>query len=128
MLYSLFSYYVEHFPYELKLTNNYVEAARDYILANYVDPDCTPAAVAAYVKIDRTYLYKLFKKETGVSVGEYIIKYRIERACLMLKRSELSVKNIAIAVGFMDQLYFSRVFKKYMNTSPSNYRKTASKI
>ena len=128
MLYYLFSYYIEHFPYALKLSNNYVEAARDYILANYVDPSCTPSAVSKFVKLDRTYLYKLFKKETGLSVGEYIIRYRIERASVMLKRSEMSVKNIAIAVGFMDQLYFSKVFKKYMHMSPTTYRKTADKI
>lgn len=128
MLYYLFSYYIEHFPYALKLSNNYVEAARDYILANYVDPNCTPSAVAEYVKLDRTYLYKLFKKETGVSVGEYIVRYRVERASVMLKRSEMSIKNISIAVGFLDQLYFSRVFKKIMHMSPSTYRKTADKI
>lgn len=128
MLYYLFSYYIEHFPYALKLSNNYVEAARDYILANYVEPDCTPKAVCEFVKLDRTYLYKLFKKETGFSVGEYIIRYRVERASMMLKRSDMSIKNIAIAVGFMDQLYFSKIFKKYMHMSPTAYRKTADKI
>ena len=128
MLYYLFSYYIEHFPYALKLCNSYVEAACEYILANYVDYKCTPSAVSEFLKLDRTYLYKLFKKETGVSVGEYISRYRVERASVMLKRTELSVKNIAIAVGFMDQLYFSRVFKKYMHMSPTVYRKTADKI
>ena len=122
-LYNLFSYYIENFPTPLETKNNYVEMACDYIAENYSESDCSSASVARYVKIDRTYLFRLFKKEAGVSVGEYINRYRINIAGNLLRSSNTSVKDIAYSVGFMDQLYFSKVFKKYTGFSPSEYRK-----
>lgn len=54
---------------------------------------------------------------------EYLIQYRIDKACELLQSSTLSVAEIAAAVGYTSQFSFSRVFKKHMNVAPSSYKK-----
>lgn len=75
--------------------------------------------------ISRNYLYTLFKQEYGVSPQEYLISYRIEKAKKLLKsnRDRLSIKEVSIAVGFDNPLYFSRLFRKKTGMAPSEYKK-----
>ena len=97
--------------------------ARDYIERNFRDVSCTVKSVADKVQIDRTYLYRLFKEETGFSVIEYINNCRIGRACTMLNNTDVQIKDVALSVGFSDQLYFSKVFRKLKGITPTEYRK-----
>lgn len=75
------------------------------------------------------YVRKLFKKETGETPHEYLLRRKMELAANLLsgaftnKYSNYSVSQVAEACGFADALYFSRVFKKYFGTSPSDYAK-----
>ena len=55
---------------------------------------------------------------------EYLMNVRIEKACEFLSYTNLGIKEIALSIGFDDQMYFSRVFKKYKRLNPSEYRKT----
>ncbi len=64
----------------------------------------------------------LFKQTFGLFPLQYIINYRIKRACDLLRHTEYSVTQIAEMVGFEDSLYFSRVFKKQMRICPSQFR------
>ena len=66
---------------------------------------------------------RLFRKELGVSLGQYILKVRLERACMSLHHSEGSIDQIAEQCGFCDRHHFSRMFKKYIGVSPALYRK-----
>lgn len=74
------------------------------------------------------YIRKLFKKETGATPYEYLLKQRMELAERLLtggitnKFSEYSVSQIAEACGYSEPLYFSRVFKQYFGVSPSEYK------
>lgn len=120
----LFSYYMEYFPCDSNEESFYVINAREYIEYNYRNTDCTVAKVAEHVKLDRTYLYRLFKEEVGMSVQEYINRYRIERAGSMLRDKNIAVKDVAFSVGFADQMYFSRVFKKIKGVTPTEFRRT----
>lgn len=122
-LFELLSYYIQYFPRENKVSNNYAIIAREYIEKNYYNTNCTVKSVSEYVKLDRTYLFRLFKEETGMSVQDYINRCRVAKASTMLMDSRFSVKDIAFSVGFSDQLYFSKLFKKYRGVSPSIYRK-----
>lgn len=72
----------------------------------------------------RNYLYKLFKREYGISPQEYLIDLRIEKAKMLLcdKTESFSVGEVASAVGFGDQLYFSRVFKSRVGRTPTAFR------
>lgn len=71
-------------------------------------------------------LSKKFKKETGLTFGSYIAKKRCEKAALLLKETALQVQEISNYVGYPDNNYFIKVFKKMYNMTPSEYRKVQS--
>lgn len=69
-----------------------------------------------------TYLSKRFKEKTGINLSQYIENLKIEYAKKMLSCSEESISDIAAEVGYMDSNYFSRVFKKQVGRTPSEFR------
>lgn len=70
---------------------------------------------------------RAFKRVTGVTPGEYLTRLRIDKARELLRRTNAPLKDIAQSVGFADELYFSRVFKKKLGLSPRGYRRTTGK-
>lgn len=125
-LFFLLSFYIEYFPRIKPDNRSYAVVARDYIEKNYQNTDCNVKKVAEYVKIDRTYLFRLFKEETGISVINYIRRCRVDNAAVMLKDNNISIKDIAYSVGFSDQMYFSKVFRQVKGMSPTEYRREYS--
>ena len=99
-----------------------MEKAEKYIETNYSYP-VTVEDVAAYVGISRSHLFRSFQTYLGKSPKEYLSEYRIKQACHLLKETDLSVSAIAYSVGFENNLYFSKAFKKQKRVSPSEYRK-----
>ncbi len=75
------------------------------------------------LKISRTRLYDIFKKEFDVGVAEYIRKQRMQKAKELLKATNIPIWEIAQKVGFSDYTYFGRVYKKFYGKSPREYRK-----
>lgn len=119
---NLLSYYIQYFPTKNEEYNRYVLSATKFIELNYRNPSFTATDVSNYLKLDRSYLYKLFKAEIGMSVHDYINKLRISRASSLLASSNLTIKDVTSESGFSDQMYFSRLFKKNKNLTPSQYR------
>lgn len=80
--------------------------------------------IALYVGISPSYLSRIFKSETGLNITSYITKLKMEKAASLIKaaHSDTYLKEIALQVGIEDQLYFSRIFKKYYGISPSEYK------
>jgi len=118
----LLSYYMEHYPrLEPAPQTNYAIAAKEYIEQNYWKSNLTVSDVVDFVKIERTYLFRLFKEATGMSLQSYLISYRVHRSCTLLKTTDLSIKSIACSVGYRDQMYFSKIFKKVTSYSPTEY-------
>ena len=76
--------------------------------------------------VSPTYLARLFKKEVNSSIVEYINTQKIKRSTFLLKDSNLPIHQISQIVGISDFNYFSRLFKKHMNKTPSQYRKDNS--
>ena len=68
-----------------------------------------------------SHLYRVFMTNVGQSPIDYLTHYRISEACSLLKTSTLSIAEIAVSVGFFDQFYFSRVFKKVKKVPPSKF-------
>lgn len=66
---------------------------------------------------------RMYKKQTGVSLTDYINMYRIEKAKALLEETESSVSEIAVKVGYDNFTYFSTLFKKYVGITPNQYRK-----
>jgi AraC-like DNA-binding protein len=72
------------------------------------------------------YVNALFKKELGMSPGEYLVRERVRRAFFLLQEQEISVKEAAFAVGFTDPCHFSRTFKRVYNIPPGHIRRFMS--
>lgn len=79
-------------------------------------------------KYSVSHFSKLFRLTTGMSPIEYFIHLKMQKACQLLYTEDSRVKQIAALLGYDDPYYFSRLFKKYMNTSPGTYRKSVRKI
>ncbi|MEG0878448.1 MAG: AraC family transcriptional regulator [Oscillospiraceae bacterium] len=100
--------------------SHYVFNAVKYIQFNY-SHDISIYDIAKAVGISRSHLYRVFMEKVGQSPIDYLTNYRISEACFLLKSSQLSIAEIAVSVGFFDQFYFSRVFKKNKGVPPSRY-------
>lgn len=77
--------------------------------------------IEKYFHMNFDYLNRIFKKRFGRTIMQYVNYYRIEDAKKMLRSGLLSVKQIAADLGFVNEFYFSRVFKKYEGVSPSEF-------
>jgi two-component system response regulator YesN len=74
------------------------------------------------------YISRLFKKETGLLISEYLQQKRIEYAKQLLTQTNQSVTDIALAVGYSNISYFSTTFKKIMRMGPIEYRKCYQRV
>lgn len=79
--------------------------------------------IAAEFYLAPEYLSKMYKKQTGISLKDYISEYRIEQAKILLKKGNLMISDVAEEVGFDNFTYFSTLFKKYTGMTPNQYRK-----
>ena len=100
--------------------NTYV----DYMEAHFDDPELCASSLANEFHVSEKYLFTLFKKKTGYSPTSYLHHIRMERAAQLLRETELSVAEIARAVGYESQSKFTAAFKEYFGRLPKEYRKT----
>ena len=87
------------------------------------DKDETIADVARQLGYGKSRLYSLFTREVGMAPNDYRQRLRIKRCCERLTKSSDSVTAIGIDSGFHSSQYFSRVFKKYVGVTPTDYRR-----
>lgn len=120
MLLTLF--FRENLSQERENRKGYIELAREYIGNYYWRSDLSVPDIAAQLHIDRTYLYRLFKNELGISPLQYLTDVRMERAAALLAEAQMPIQSVAGSVGYEDALYFSKTFKKAKGASPSDYR------
>lgn len=92
-----------------------------YVLAS-ADRDISIEGIAASLYMNRKYLSEAFRQKTGMLLIEYITKIRMKRAARLLGQGGRKTYEVAMLLGFKDPEYFSRLFKKYMGVSPSEYR------
>lgn len=102
--------------------NHVVTKIRDAIEHDYANPDLSLEYLCALHHYHTKYISRRFSEIMGVSFSDYMASCRIRHACALLDESTMSIRDIAAAVGYRDALYFSKVFKKMMHTSPSEYR------
>ena len=124
-LHVLLSTYMEKFPPDRPRDDGYgyVQSALQFITTRYHRP-LSVEDIAAHLGISRTHLFRLFHRFLAVSPNEYLARFRVQSACAMLSSSNLSVKSIAHAVGYEDQLYFSKVFRRLTGETPTGYRQS----
>lgn len=83
--------------------------------------------MARRIYLSPPYFSRIFKEETGQTFTAYLNRVRVERSRELLRREDLKLADIALMVGFEDQSYFTKVFKKLEGQSPLRYRKRADK-
>lgn len=99
-----------------------VEQIREYIDQNFANPDMGLALLSQEFSMSSAYLSRFIKAELGAGILDYVNKRRVEEACHLLKETNLTVKQIAQAVGYISDITFIRVFKQYEGTTPGKYR------
>ena len=109
------------FNYIPSKNNDIIKRALHYIYEHFQMP-LTLEEVADFIHLHPSYFSSMFKKSTGSSFKEYLNMVRIEESKRLLRNTEYSIIDIAIAVGFEDQSYFSKVFKKYTGLTPKQFR------
>ncbi|WP_243156134.1 AraC family transcriptional regulator [Clostridium sp. C2-6-12] len=107
---------------EIKTNKNmYINKVINFIHINY-SRKIRVSEVAKYIGLDRKYISKLFKDIVGVTIQDYLISFRINKAKEMMKDKQLSIGDISRSVGYDNPLIFSKMFKKVNGMSPSEYR------
>ena len=98
-----------------------IDRAKEYIMANY-KKDISLDDVSKEVDISPYYFSKIFKEATGENFIEYLTNIRIEKAKELLNDTDMSMKEICVEVGYSNPNYFSRIFKKNVGVSPTEYK------
>lgn len=121
LLYALIEEFPKPFEYKDKELHTYIQDSLNFINSNYMH-SITVQEIADYVNLSRSYLYKMFIKNLGISPQRYLINLRMYKATLLLKGTKLPIGEVASSVGYSDSLLFSKTFSKHFSMSPLNYR------
>lgn len=100
-----------------------LEPVLAYLQAHLTEPELDVGSLAALAGVSQVYLRRVFKKQQGVSPAGYVVRQRLQLAQqLLLSDGQLTIAQVATMAGFRDPLYFSRVFKRQLGLSPTEYR------
>lgn len=105
---------------EKKENTDITEKIKQYVIFNYMN-DISVLSISDYFHFERSYLYRIFKRSSGMGIKEYIVKTRMEQAKILLKNG-YSVGNTALAVGYKEQSNFSKAFTKHFGTPPNEIK------
>lgn len=97
--------------------------AKAYIAEHLTEVDLSLSSIAKSLYANECYLSRIFKKETGQNLSDYIMRQRLDKAMSYLKDSDLKAYEVAQRIGFADPHYFGICFKKYTGKSINEFRK-----
>lgn len=104
-----------------RMRDFYIKEALSFIEQNFQN-DISVEDIAAFCNLNRSYFGKIFRDTVGKSPQEFLISYRMSKAGELLKMTSLSIADIGNAVGYPNQLHFSRAFKNMYGVSPRAWR------
>ena len=107
-------------PQDVRVSREFDEILQ-YIHNNFADPELSIAKTADIFGFSKKYFSALFAKNMQISFTDYLAEIRIKHAIELLQHNKLSVTELAEKCGYIDPLYFSKVFKKITGVSPSKY-------
>lgn len=111
---------------ELSKSSRKLQPIVTYINANYASiANVDEIAKSCY--INKSYMCRLFKREMGITIIEYLNNIKIQQACEILKNTDDILTNISLKCGFSNTSYFSYQFKKAMDCTPSQFRKAKNR-
>jgi AraC-like DNA-binding protein len=102
-------------PEKVKIVLSYIE--ENFASIKSIDE------IARHAYLNKSYLCRLFKKETSMTVMDYLYDYRILQACEMLTGTDSSVSEIALLCGFENTSHFIKTFKSMLDSTPGKFRK-----
>ena len=97
----------------------------DYIQENYSDNALSLKQISLKFGFHETYISRLFKTEYGENLSGIIEKLRVEKACELIKNTDIKIGDIAEKVGYTSDLSFRRAFKKVTGMNPGEYRENS---
>lgn len=100
-----------------------IDQVHEFVAANYGDPDFGVAWIADQVHLTPAYLSRIYGRYSEVSLVEYIVAYRIRKACELLRKTFLPINQVSAQVGYPNVNYFAKLFRRQKGLSPSDYRK-----
>ena len=103
------------------VNSRHVARAIDYIY-DHLDTTIKAYKLAESLNLSQEHLSRLFKKETGIGINEFILKAKIETAARMLEYTDITISDISAQFAFASQSHFTSIFKKFKGESPSVYR------
>lgn len=107
---------------EIKAYPSIIKRVKKFITENYHRDDLSLNNAAEYVNLSPQHLSRIFKKEMGITLVDYLTQVRIEKAIELFAQEDIKMYEIAEKVGYTTQHYFSNVFKKVLGISPLDYR------
>ena len=99
----------------------YITQALQFIEMNY-SRKITIDSISRHVGLNRSYFNSIFRSAMGLTLQEYLIEFRIRKACELLPNKDLTIGNISRSVGYNDPLHFSKIFKNVKGSTPTDYR------
>jgi two-component system, response regulator YesN len=112
---------VKEFSESSNKSDSVLEKAIKYITAN-IDQNISREDIANEVFLNPDYLSRIFKRETGFSISEYLVNERMNISKELLEKTDMSVSSVATYVGYSNFSYFSKIFKKNLGVTPVEYR------
>ncbi len=110
---------LETFQHKTEASIPLVEKVRQYLTTHYAQPHLNLDMIALVVCAHPNYISTKFKEETGFSVIEFLTDIRLEKAYFLLESTDFSCQQVSLSVGFNDQFYFSKRFKKKYGFPPN---------
>lgn len=128
VLFDVFSIIISEHHYDVQnsgLSQKELQVRKiiDYINNNYTLPDISIKKIADHFYFNPAYLTRIFKMYVSVSPMKYIIDLRMRKAVELLQKNNFSISQIAYALGYKNQFYFSKEFKRHFGVQPSKYCK-----
>ena len=103
------------------LPESMISKAKKYIKQN-IDQDLSRTDIAAYLHINPDYFTRIFKKEVGLSIPEFIMQERLKIAKELILQTDMSISEIAVSVGYTNFSYFSKLFKEMFGVNPAAFK------
>ena len=109
--------------YKQSLASQHISRVINYINLHY-NQDITIQDIAEHCRLDRSYLNRLINLSMSMTLQQFLISFRMKKACELLMTSEHSIGEISVMVGYPNQMNFSRTFKRELGLSPYQWRIT----
>lgn len=104
------------------IVNRYVSEALDIMRRDYPEK-LTAASIASQLHLQPTYLHRLFREHTGLTMNDHLQQIRVDAACELLTSTDDTLLDVAGEVGFCSQQHFSQVFRRLAGMTPQEWRK-----